>query len=288
MTFRTIKNSFALLLIMQSLISLSLHAQQLKTPAPSPLQTIDQAFALSNIKIEYSRPGVKGRVVYGDLVPYGKIWRTGANNSTKITFGDDVKVEGMALKAGTYALYTIPNKDSWEILFYKDLTLGGNTNDYKTADEVLRVKVKPSPMAAKTETFTINVADITPTSANIELLWEMTRVAFNVTTEIDEKVLKNIETALEKDTRPYYQAANYYYENNKDLNKAFQWVNLAIEQNPKAYWIYHLKAKIQMKMKDSNGATASAEKSMALAKEDKNDDYVKLNEKLIREAKGGK
>jgi len=104
-------------------------AQQLKTPAPSPTQTLDQAFALSNIKIEYSRPSMKGRVIYGDLVPFGKVWRTGANASTKITFGDDVKIEGVALKAGTYALYTIPNKDSWEIMFYKDLTLGGNVAD---------------------------------------------------------------------------------------------------------------------------------------------------------------
>ncbi|MBK7432083.1 MAG: DUF2911 domain-containing protein [Bacteroidetes bacterium] len=209
------------------------------------------------MKIEYSRPSVKGRVVFGDLVPFGKIWRTGANSATKITFGDDVKVEGLALKAGTYAMYTIPNKDSWEILFYKDLTLGGNVADYKAADEVLRVKGK-------------------------------VKVSFNVTTEIDEKVMKNIDAALEKDSRPYFQAANYYYENNKDLTKALGWVNTAIEQNPKAYWMSHLKAKIQVKMKDSKGAIESAEKSMALAKEDGNDDYVKLNENLIKDAKGGK
>ncbi len=285
---KSLTHTLALLLIVQIASILPSNAQALKTPAPSPLQTIDQAFALSNIKIEYSRPSVKGRVVYGDLVPYGKVWRTGANQSTKITFGDDVKIEGVALKAGTYALYTIPNKDSWEILFYKDLTLGGNVAEYKATDEVARVKGKVSATGMKVETFTINIGDITSTSASIDLMWDMTKVSFGVTTEIDEKVMKNIEAALEKDSRPYFQAANYYYENNKDLTKALSWVNTASEQNPKAYWMVHLKAKIQMKMKDAKGAIESAEKSMALAKEDGNADYVKLNEKLIAEAKGSK
>lgn len=288
MKMKSLTHTLALLLIVQIASILPSNAQALKTPAPSPLQTIDQAFALSNIKIEYSRPSVKGRVVYGDLVPYGKVWRTGANQSTKITFGDDVKVEGVALKAGTYALYTIPNKDSWEILFYKDLTLGGNVAEYKATDEVARVKGKVSATGMKVETFTINIGDITSTSASIDLMWDMTKVSFGVTTEIDEKVMKNIEAALEKDSRPYFQAANYYYENNKDLTKALSWVNTASEQNPKAYWMVHLKAKIQMKMKDAKGAIESAEKSMALAKEDGNADYVKLNEKLIAEAKGSK
>jgi tetratricopeptide (TPR) repeat protein len=140
----------------------------------------------------------------------------------------------------------------------------------------------------KFETFTINVADMTATTANIELLWDMTKVSFAVSTDIDEKVMKNIETALEKDSRPYFQAANYYYENNKDMAKALQWVTIAADQNPKAYWIMHLKAKVQMKMKDSKGALESAEKSLAAAKEDSNADYVKLNEKLIADAKGAK
>jgi tetratricopeptide (TPR) repeat protein len=276
------------LLLVTSLLSLSTVAQTLKTPAPSPLQTIDQAFGLSNIKIEYSRPSVKGRVIYGDLVPFGKIWRTGANQSTKITFGDDVKIEGKELKAGTYALYSIPNKDSWDMLFYKDLTLGGSTNDYKETDEAIRVKGKVSNIPMKFETFTINVADMTGASANIELLWDNTKVSFSVTTEIDSKVVKNIETALEKDSRPYFAAANYYYENNKDMNKALEWVNKAIEQNPKGFFIVHLKAKIQKKMNDTKGALESAEKSLALSKEAKNDDYIRLNEKFIQEAKSGK
>jgi hypothetical protein len=275
--------SISALLIAFLTISISASAQQLKTPAASPLQTIDQAFALSNIKIEYSRPGVKDRVIFGDLVPFDKIWRTGANAATRITFGDDVSIEGSKLTAGTYAFYTIPGKTIWSFLFYKDLALGGDVENYKPENEVLRVAVKSAALAEKVETFTINVGNITSTSATIDLMWDKTKVSCKVTTEIDEKVMKNIETALAKDSRPYYQAANYYYENNKDLATSLKWVNLAIENNPKAYWIFHLKAKIYKKMNDPKAAIQSAQQSMALAKEDKNEDYVKLNEKLIAE-----
>lgn len=270
------------------LFTLTADAQQLKVPAPSPLQTLDQSFALSSIKIEYSRPSVKGRTVYGDLVPFGKVWRTGANASTKITFGEDVTVEGKPLTAGTYALYTIPGKESWDIIFYKDLTLGGNVAEYKSENEVLKIQVKPSALANMVETFTINVADMTSSTANIQLDWEKTRVSFKVVADIDSKIMKNIEAAVEKDNRPYFQAASYYYESGKDMNKALGWVNKAIEQNPKAFYIYHLKAKIQMKLKDYKGAISTAEQSIALAKEAKNDDYVKMNEKLIEEAKKAK
>jgi hypothetical protein len=270
---------------MLALITFNIQAQTLKTPAPSPLQTLKQSFALGDITIEYSRPSVKGRVIFGDLVPYGKIWRTGANAATKITFSDDVKLEGKEVKAGTYAIYTIPNKDAWEILIYKDLTMGGNTANYKEENELLRFTVKPTPYMEKVENFTINFSNITSTSAVLEIIWDKTRVPVIITTEIDAKVLKNIETALATDTRPYFPAANYYYENNKDLNQALIWVNKAIEQNPKGFFITMLKAKIELKLNDKNSAIASAEKTIALAKEAKNDDYVKQAETFITEAK---
>ena len=258
---------------------------QLKTPAPSPLQTVKQAFALSDITVEYSRPGAKGRVIYGDVVPYGKIWRTGANGATKITFGEDVKVEGNDVKAGTYALYTVPNKDSWEIMLYKDLTLGGNVADYKKENELVRFIVKPKALNDKVETFSIDIADVTSSSANVELNWEKTRVSFNVVADIDSKIMKNIETSLAADTRPYFQAANYYYENNKDLAKASEWIEKAIASNPKAFWMVMLKAKIQVKQKDTKGAVATAEQVIAIATEAKNDDYVAMAKKLIAENK---
>lgn len=258
---------------------------QLKVPAPSPSQTLKQAVGLSEITIEYSRPSAKGRVIYGDVVPFGKIWRTGANAATKITFGEDVKVEGNAVTAGTYALYTVPNKDNWEVMLYKDLSLGGNVADYKKENEVARFTVKSKTVSDKVETFTIDVADVASNSANIELSWEKTKVVFSVTADIDSKIMKSIESNVINDNRPYFQAASYYYDNNKDLAKASEWADKAIAANPKAFWIVLLKAKIQAKQNDKKGAVATAEQVIALATEAKNDDYVAMAKKLIAENK---
>ncbi len=268
-----------------TLITQTISAQQLKVPAASPLQTVKQAFALSEITVEYSRPSAKGRTVYGDVVPFDKVWRTGANGATKITFGEDVKIEGTDVKAGTYALYSIPGKDSWTLMLYKDLTLGGNVADYKKENELLRFNVKPSSLTEKVETFEINVADITSNSANIELVWEKTRVAFKVVAEIDAKIMKAIESTVVKDNRPYFQAASYYYENDKDLKQAGEWIDKAIANNPKAYWVVLLKAKIQFKAKDAKGASATAEQAKALALADQDDAYVKMAEKIITDCK---
>lgn len=278
---KTLAGALAIVAITTSSIS----AQQLKVPAPSPLQTVKQAFALSDITVEYSRPSAKGRVIYGDVVPFGKVWRTGANAATKITFGEDVKVEGMDVKAGTYAIYSVPNKDTWEIMLYKDLTMGGDVASYKKEDELIRFVVKPTAIAEKVETFTINVADVTSSTSNIELVWEKTRVAFKVVADIDSKIMKTIESTVVKDSRPYFQAASYYYENDKDLKLAGEWVDKAIASNPKAYWVVLLKAKIQYKAKDFKGASATAEQVKVLAKEDQNDDYIKMADKIIADSK---
>jgi hypothetical protein len=277
---KTITGAFAI----AALTSTSLMAQ-LKVPAPSPAATLKQAVGLSDITIEYSRPGAKGRTIYGDVVPFGKVWRTGANSATKITFGEDVKVEGNAVSAGTYAIYTTPNKDSWEVMLYKDLTLGGNVADYKKENELVRFVVKPKALNDKVETFTIDMTDVTANSTNIQLNWEKTSVSFAVTVDIDSKIMKNIEANVINDSRPYFQAATYYYENNKDLAKASEWADKAIVANPKAFWIVMLKAKIQAKQNDKKGAVASAEKVIALATEAKNDDYVAMAKKLIAENK---
>ncbi len=282
-----IKQTFisALAITAFSFASLTIEAQQLKVPAPSPAQTVKQNFALGEVSFEYSRPGVKGRVIFGDVVPFGKIWRTGANATTKITFSDDVKLEGNDVKAGTYGLYTIPNKDNWEIMLYKDLTLGGDVDEYKQENEVLRFKVKPTIMSNKIESFTIMLADVMPTSATIELLWENTRVPVMITTDIDAKVMANIEKFVANDNRPYFQAAGYYYENNKDMKQALIWVNKALEQNPKAFYMMLLKAKIEYKLKDKAAGKASAEKTITLATEAKNNDYVVMAKKLMAENK---
>lgn len=268
-----------------SIGTFTVSAQGLKVPAPSPSQTIKQSFGLGEISVDYSRPAVKGRVIFGDLVPYGKIWRTGANASTKLTFSDDITFGDIPVKAGTYALYTIPGKTSWTVMLYSDLTLGGNTADYNKEKEVARISVPAKFTEAKTESFTINIAKVKPTTATIELLWENTRVPIKIATEIDGKVMKNIDAALANDTRPYFQAASYYFDNDKDLSKAKMWVEKAAEQNPKAFWVRLLKAKIELKMGDKKAAIATANEVITLAKEAKNDDYVKMAKELIAKAK---
>jgi tetratricopeptide (TPR) repeat protein len=262
-----------------------LFSQALKTPTSSPMQTLKQGFALTDISIEYYRPSAKGRTVFGDVVPFGKIWRTGANGATKMTFGENVKIQGKDVPAGTYAIYTIPNKDNWEVLIYKDLKLGGNVNDYKQENELIRFTVPVVNMNDHVETFTVNVANIQASSCAIELTWEKTKISFTVIAEIDQVIMGSIDKAMNVDSKPYYQAASYYYENNKDMAKALEWISKAVDQNPKAYWVALLKAKIELKSGDKKAATASAQKVIELAKEAKNDDYVKMAEKLISEAK---
>jgi hypothetical protein len=286
---KVFKKLFLPLVLAVSFSISSTNAQTLKTPAPSPLQTIKQNFGIGEVSLEYSRPSVKNRVIFGDVVPYGKMWRTGANASTKITIGEDTKIENTPVPAGTYAIYTIPGAETWEIMFYKDLTLGGDVASYKKENEVLRITEKVTQLPNKVETFTINFADITYSVCNVEMQWEKTRVAFTISTEVDAKIMKNIETVMApNDRRPYYNAASYYYDNNKDMKQALEWVNKATELTPDAYWVWHLKAKIQLKLKDAKGAIETAEKSKALALKDKDDAYVKNNDKLIAEAKAMK
>ncbi|WP_026997659.1 DUF2911 domain-containing protein [Flectobacillus major] len=276
------KKIVVLLFAMASIVTAQ--AQVIKTPAPSPTQTIKQDFALSSIEITYSRPNMKGRTVFGDLAPYGKLWRTGANAATRVTFGEDVTVGSVALKAGSYVLYTVPNKDEWEVIFNKGLNNWG-VDGYKASEDAAKFKVKPTNLSAPVETFSIQLANVTPATADIVVAWEKTQISIPVTAEIDSKISKAIDAAMNVDNRPYFQAASYYFETGKDLNQALAWANKAIEANPKAFWIVHLKAKIQAKLGDKAGAKATANQSIALSKEAKNDDYVALNEKLIASLK---
>ncbi|GAB3884613.1 DUF2911 domain-containing protein [Spirosoma agri] len=265
--------------------SLSTVQAQLRVPAASPAQTTKQSFALGDITLDYSRPAVKGRAIFGDLVPYDKVWRTGANATSKITFSSDVKLEGKEVKAGTYGLFTIPGKTSWEVMLSKDLALGANVGDYKKENEVVRVQVKPTTLANKVETFTINIADILPNSAVLEIMWDKTRVPVTITADIDQTIVKNIEASLASDKPAYFEAASYYYDTNRDLKQALGWVTKATEQNPKAFWVMLLKARIELKLKEKANAIASAEKTVALATEAKNADYVKMANDLIASAK---
>jgi Protein of unknown function (DUF2911) len=277
-------NMKKLFVLAMSILTFGLNAQTIKTPAPSPTQTIKQDFGLSNIEIVYSRPAAKGRKVFGDLVPFGKLWRTGANMATKVTFGSDVKVGGVDVKAGSYALYTMPGATEWDIIINKGANNSG-TGGYKAEDDVAKFKVKAQALASNVESFTIGFNEISDTKTTINVAWEKTSVAIPVEANIADAILSSIDKAMNQDNKPYFQAATYYFESGKDLPKALEWANKAVEMQPKAYWIAHLKAKIQAKSGDKAGAIATANKSIELAKEGKNDDYVALNEKLIASLK---
>jgi len=261
-----------------ALIGLQSMAQGVKTPAPSPSQTIKQDFGLASVEVNYSRPATKGRKIFGDIVPFGKLWRTGANAATKITFGEDVKIAGKELKAGSYQVMTIPSQNSWEILFNKGKD---GVFNYHPEEDVLKVSVPAQANAASVESFTIQFANISANKMDIQLAWEKTMVNIPVEVDIDSKIMSSIDKAMNIDSRPYFEAASYYFETGRDLNKALEWVNKATASNPTAYWQFNLKAKIQAKLGDKAGAKATALKSIELAKAGKNDDYVALNEKLI-------
>lgn len=254
-------------------------AQQLKTPAPSPTQTLQQDFGVSSMQLVYSRPGMKGRKIFGDLVPFGKVWRTGANSATRIKFNDDVNFGGQPLKAGEYAVYTIPGENEWEIIINKGSANWGT--DYKQEDDLVRVKAKPMKLNDPVETFTMQFENVKPASADLKIMWEKTAVAIPITTDIDSKIMAQINNLMNKDNRPYFNAAMYYLESGKDLNQAVAWFDKALEQTPNAYWVYHQKANALAKLGKKEEAKQAANKSMQLAKTQKNDDYVKLNEKLL-------
>ena len=261
------------------------NAQSLKTPAPSTTQTIKQDFGLGTIELSYSRPNMKGRKIYGDLVPFGNVWRTGANNATLLTFSDEVMIGGTKVPAGKYGLLTIPNKDSWTMIISKQTDVT-SPSAYKQESDVVRVNVKPATIAGGPyETFTMQFNNVKPSSTELAIVWDNTIVRLPITTDVESKVMAQIDNAMNKDNRPYFAAAMYYLDNGKDLNKALTWFDKAVEQNPTAFWIHHQRANALAKLGKKEEAKTAAKKSMELAKEAKNDDYVKLNEKLLADLK---
>ncbi len=272
------------LLILVAFFYANASAQQLRTPAPSPPQYVKQDFGLSSIELSYSRPGVKGRKIFGDLVPYGKVWRTGANNATTIEFGDDVTVDGKKVAAGKYGLLTIPGENEWTIIISRQLDVT-NPSAYKQDQDVIRTTAKANPIPFSVESFTIAFGDVTTSTCNLEFIWDKTIVAVPIKTEIDSKIMAEIDNAMNKDNHPYFGAAMYYLDNGKDLNKALEWFNKATEQNPDAYFIVYQKARCEAKLGKKQDAIATAQKGIQLAKAANNNDYVALNEKLIASLK---
>lgn len=266
---------------------------QIQTPGASPTASVSTVVGLTDVKINYSRPRAKGRKIFGEgatfLTPYGQIWRTGANNGTRISFSDDVKVEGKDVPKGEYLLLTWPGATEWTISLYKDVSLGGNTAGYKPENDVAKFTVKSEKLTERVETFTMNIGDIADnsSSAKVQIAWENTSVKFTVTVDFDKKVMESIAAGTKVSPGAYATAATYYFENGKDLKQALVWMDEALKSEPEAFWYVHQKAKIQKAAGDKTGALATANKSLELAKSSARGDfgYIKLNEDLIKTLK---
>lgn len=256
---------------------------QVKIPQASPKSTLIQTVGLTDIDIEYHRPSMKGRVVFGGLVPFDKVWRTGANGNTTITFSDDVVINGFSLKKGKYALYTIPKADNWEVIFYSDSNNWGNPEVWDEAKVALKVNAKPETLDRNVETFTIGINNTDTNFANLELSWEKTLVVVKIEVPTQKTTMTSIEKALAgPSAADYYASAQYFFQSNGDLNKALSYVNKAYELNEKKpYWYTRLKSQIQAKLGDKKGAIETAKVSLAAAQIAKNEDYVKMNQDSI-------
>lgn len=304
------KKSAQSILVIAFAVMVSIAHAQVQTPAASPQGSVSTTVGLTEIKVDYARPLARGRKIFGEdvkkdapaatasakkkgvveapaqpaLVPYGKIWRTGANYGTKISFSDDVTVEGIAVPKGEYLIFTWPGASEWTVSIYKDVNLGGDTDKYDKSKEAANFKVKPEKLTEKVETFTINIGDISNDykQAKVQLAWENTSVKFTVGVDYEEKVMKSIEANTKVNPYNYFQAAVYYLENGKDLKQALEWVNKAADGMGSPFWVLHQKAKIQKALGDKEGAIATANASLESAKKANNRDYQIMNEDLIK------
>lgn len=275
---------FTLAFLLYSFVSF---AQQIQMPQASPSSEIAQKVGLTDVTVAYSRPSTKGRKIFGELVPYGQVWRTGANGATVISFSTDVIIDSKPIPAGEYALYAIPDKSEWTMILSNNIKLWGSIG-YEPSEDIIRFKAKPVKLKNKNETFEISFANMTDTGSDISLKWENTRVDFRIETEVDSLVMAQIkEYVIDSDTEDpslLYSAASYYYTNSKDINQAYSWINESVEDDQK-YWTMHLKAKIEAALGKKTEAVETAEKAIDLAEEAGNQDYIRLNERLIKSLK---
>ena len=275
--------SLARLLSALSVIALvatpGLRAQErMQFPDASQRGVVKQRVGLTDIEIDYSRPNKNDREIFGSLVPYGKVWRTGANATTKIKLSDTVKLGDKEVPAGEYAIFTIPTANEWTVILSKDTKAGAG--DYKQENDAARVTAKPSTLPTAVETFTIGFADVKGASANLHLDWDKTRVTVKLTTDDVDQVSAQLDAAAKGttplDPRTAYQAASFYYDNNKDMNQALKWIDQALEKNPDAYFMHMRRAQIQAKLGNKKEATASAQKTIEILKKDKEPDEAAI------------
>lgn len=258
---------------------------QIQTPQPSPSTTLEQVVGLTEVKIEYSRPAMRGRTIMGDLVPYGSLWRTGANKNTTLSFSDPVTVGGQALAAGTYALFTRPGKSLWEVFFYTETENWGTPQEWQSKSVAAVIEVPTQSLAEPEESFTISINELTNTEANIHLSWENTRVTLPLEVPTDDKTMASIKETMKGTPKAgdLYQAAVYYRESGRDLQTAKKWIGKAIEMDPGKYWMFRQQALILADLNEKEAAIKAAQSSLELAEKAGNQDYVRLNTKAIEE-----
>lgn len=259
-------------------------ASKIEFPQPSPGCTIKQRVGLTDVEVTYSRPSAKGRVVFGDVVPFEKVWRTGANQATKVVFSTPVKLNGTDVAAGTYALMTIPGKDEWTVIINKGTEPGPFKYDEK--NDVVRFKAKPVKLAQALETFTIDFGDIKENNSLLNLSWDKTSVPIKVEVDFAEKLFAQIEAVMASDAKdkPYFQAAAFYNSHDRDLQKASKWIDAAIAERD-AYWVVFVKAQILSKLGDKAGAIAASKHSTELAEKANDGAYLKLNADFLAKLK---
>ena len=257
---------------------------QAKVPAPSSTQTIKQDFGLGTIELTYSRPGVKGRKIFGDHEPFDSLWRTGANAATRIKFTEPVEIGGKTLDTGSYVIYTIPTKTNWEVIINKGLENWG-TDGYKKSEDVVRFKVTASKTANLIETMAMQFLNVKAESCDLNITWENSAINIPIKTNIKDKLRAAFEKDLMGEKKPYWGAAQFYFEYDKNNVKALECVKAGIEGNKKAFWMYLYKAKIEKEMGDKAAALASAKTAMQLAKDAKNDTYARDSEAFIKALK---
>ncbi|MCP2024903.1 hypothetical protein L1276_000043 [Flavobacterium sp. HSC-32F16] len=258
---------------------------QVKTPQASPKAYIKQAVGLTDVEVTYSRPGARGRAVFGNLVPFGKLWRTGANENTIINFSDDVVIDGKTLKKGKYAIYTIPKIESWEVIFYLSTDNWGLPENWNDQYVVLRTTVKENALPTPVETFTIGINGLDPNFAYLEMAWENSHVALKFEVPTAKTAVASIEKTLAGPTwNDYFASAQYLFSSNGNVETARTYVDKALDMSTeKPYYVTRLKSLIQAKQGDKKGAVETAKASLAAAEAANNQDYVKMNKDSISE-----
>lgn len=276
--------SFVKVFAIALLYSVSVKAQ-LNLPPASTDATFKQQIGFGEVEVKYSRPSARGRLIFGGIVPFGEMWRTGAHDATTIRFSEAVKLNGNDIPAGTYSLFTIPNATEWTIIINKVSEMHG-TSDYTQEQDLVRFAAKPEKSARYYETFTIEVNDISKDEAGLFLLWESTQVKVTIKMNVDDKVMAEINDRInvKKEDRAslFYQSSAYYFNNNKDLKQAYAWVQIANSKAQDAGYL-QLQAKIEAALNDYTSALKTLKASTDLATTKKLDEVIAANEKLRAE-----